>query len=293
VASSDSSSRVSLKSIAKASDHAIATVSYALRENRKIPESTRRKIQAVAANLGYRLNLRVSRLMAYVRDQHQMEDAERLAFVWVHASHAIARANPFLRTVFEGAARRAQETGFGLAEFFTNDAGMTDRRLEQILRARGIVGVVLSPVTTSEATLTLNWDWSFFAPAVIGNVAWRPELHHAGHHHFIGTQTALAELATQGMRRPAAIIEAASTRARNVLGKPHSCINTRRPSGARAPDADSRRASLHDPTAAAIHQRCDEPCRLIDCERHFRHALNIAARRVRTAIHNQGLAGEG
>ncbi len=212
-----SANRVSLKSIAEASGHAVATVSYALRDDAKIPESTRRKIQAVADKLGYRLNPRVSHLMAYVRGHHHMQDAERLAFVWMHTSRAIARSNPFLRTVFEGASRRAQQTGFGLVEFFTTDAGMTDRRLEQILRSRGIVGVVLSPVTTNEATLTLKWNWSAFAPAVIGNVAWTPELHHAGHHHFLGMQTTLAELAKTGVQRPAAIIEAASnTRAKRA-----------------------------------------------------------------------------
>ena len=46
----------------------------------------------------------------------------------------------FLKNVFAGARERANQMGFILEEFWTNDAGMTDQRLEQILRARGIVG---------------------------------------------------------------------------------------------------------------------------------------------------------
>jgi hypothetical protein len=85
---------------------------------------------------------------------------------------------------------------------------MTDQRLEQILRARGIVGVVLSPVTTAESAVTLGWDWRQFAPAVIGNITWMPELHHAGHHHFLAMRLALLELAKLGCNRPVALIEA-------------------------------------------------------------------------------------
>ena len=98
---------------------------------------------------------------------------------------------PFLRKVFLGAQRRAAQMGFDLEEFWTSEPGMTDRRLQQIIRARGIVGVVLSPVTTDEASLVLDWDWREFSAAVIGNVTWTPELHHAGHHHYLGMRTAL------------------------------------------------------------------------------------------------------
>jgi LacI family transcriptional regulator len=98
--------------------------------------------------------------------------------------------------------------GFVLEEFWTSDAGMTDQRLEQILRARGIVGVVLSPVTTAESAVTLGWDWRQFAPAVIGNITWTPELHHAGHHHFLAMRLALLELAKLDCKRPVALIEA-------------------------------------------------------------------------------------
>lgn len=58
--------------------------------------------------------------------------------------------------VFAGARERAGKMGFALEEFCTSDPGMTDQRLEQILRARGIIGVVLSPVTTAEAAVTLG-----------------------------------------------------------------------------------------------------------------------------------------
>lgn len=204
------STPVTLKAIAQRAGVSLATVSYALRKHPKIPEETRALVTQAAESLGYRPNPRVASLMAHIRRAHTRAHQERLAFVWVHTSRTEARENPFLRNVFAGAKERAGQTGFALEEFWTVDLGMTDRRLEQILRARGIVGVVLSPVTTAEATITLDWDWRHFAPAVIGNVTWIPELHHAGHHHFLGMRMALQELEQLGCVRPATVIERTS-----------------------------------------------------------------------------------
>ncbi len=199
---------VTLKDVARRARLSLATVSYALRQHPKIPAETRALVTTAARELGYRPNPRVASLMAHIRGAQSRPHRERLAFVWVHTSRAEARQNPFLKMVFAGARERAAQMGFALEEFWTTDPGMTDERLEKILRARGIVGVVLSPVTTAEATVTLGWDWRKFAPAVIGNVTWTPELPHAGHHHFLAMRLVLIELAKLGCRRPVALIEA-------------------------------------------------------------------------------------
>jgi LacI family transcriptional regulator len=199
---------ITLQAIADRARVAKATVSYALRNHPKIPPETRQRVQAAARELGYRPNPRVAGLMAHIRRAHAREHAERIAFVWMHTRRAESRRDPFLRKVYQGAARRAHQMGFKLEEFFPVDSGLSDRRLGEILHTRGIVGVVFSPVMTNESALRLDWDWSRFAPAVIGNVTWTPELHHAGHHHFLAMRQALLELAKLGCRRPAALIEA-------------------------------------------------------------------------------------
>lgn len=198
---------VTLKEVAARARMSLAAVSYALRGDPKIPETTRARVQAVAAELGYRPNPRVASLMAHIRAAQARPHAERIAFVWVHTTREGVQGDPFMRLVFEGARRRAEQAGFALEEFWTGDEGMTDRRLQEILRARGITGVVLSPVMTAESSIALDWDWSLFAAAVIGNVTWTPELHHAGHHHYLAMRMTLLELAKLGRTRPAAIID--------------------------------------------------------------------------------------
>lgn len=205
-----------LETIARHLGLAKATVSYALRNHPKLPAQTRERVQAAAAELGYRPNPRVASLMAHVRGGRPLDAGERIAFVWVHTPRTAARRDPFLRAVFEGARRRAEQAGLRMEEFFTTDPGMTDQRLGQILHHRGIVGVVLSPVMTSESALTLDWDWSRFACAVIGNVSWTPELHHAGHHHALAMRTVLQELSRGGDRIAAVLEEASNLRAKRA-----------------------------------------------------------------------------
>lgn len=212
----------------------VAAVSYALRNHPKISEETRHHVRQIAGDLGYRPNPRISSLMAHIRRAHARPAGERLAFVWVHTTRAQSERDPFLRNVFLGARDRAEQCGFELEQFWTSDAAMTDRRLEQIIQSRGIVGVVLSPVMSDEASLALDWEWRSFAVAVIGNVTWTPELHHAGHHHYLGMRLALGELAKLGCQRPAALIDAETNeRAKRAW---EAAFLTHHPARAQAPD---------------------------------------------------------
>ncbi len=198
---------VTLQQIARAADCSLATVSYALRDDPRIRPETRAAVQKVAARLGYRPNPRFAALMSHIRKSRPVADGERIAFVWVHTSRAESAKDPFLQRVFLGAKARAQALGYGLEEFWTAERGMTDRRLSQVMKSRGIVGLVLSPVI-HETDVTLDLEWSCFAPAVIGSARWKPELLHAGHHHYLALHMALEQLASAGCRRPMAILEA-------------------------------------------------------------------------------------
>lgn len=164
------------------------------------------RVQKVATQLGYRPNPRFAALMSHIRNSRPVAAGERIAFVWVHTSRTESTKDPFLQRVFLGAKARAEALGYGLEQFWTAERGMSDRRLSQVMKSRGIVGVLLSPVI-HEAEVTLDFEWSCFAPAVIGSARWSPELHHAGHHHYLAMRMTLEKLAAAGCRRPLAIIE--------------------------------------------------------------------------------------
>ncbi len=198
---------ITLQQIARAADCSLATVSYALRDDPRIRPETRTLVQKVAAQLGYRPNPRFSALMSHIRSSRPVAAGERIAFVWVHTPRTESAKDPFLQRVFLGAKARAEALGYGLEQCWTAERGMTNRRLSQVLKSRGIVGVLLSPVI-HETEVTLDLEWSGFAPAVIGSARWNPELHHAGHHHYLAMRMTLEKLAAAGCRRPLAILEA-------------------------------------------------------------------------------------
>ena len=198
---------ITLQQIARAADCSLATVSYALRDDPRIRPETRTSVQKIAAQLGYRPNPRFAALMSHIRNSRPVAAGERIAFVWVHTARAESTKDPFLQRVFLGAKARAEALGYGLEQFWTAQRGMTDRRLSQVIKSRGIVGLLLSPVI-HEAEVTLDLEWNCFAPAVIGSARWSPELHHAGHHHYLAMRLTLEKLAATGCRRPMAIIEA-------------------------------------------------------------------------------------
>jgi len=198
---------ITLQQIARAADCSLATVSYALRDDPRIRLATRTWVQKVAAELGYRPNPRFAALMSHIRHSRPVAAGERIAFVWVHTPRTESMKDPFLQRVFLGAKARAEALGYGLEQFWTAERGMKDRRLSQVMKSRGIVGVLLSPVI-HESEVSLDLEWSCFAPAVIGSARWYPELHHAGHHHYLAMRMTLEKLAAAGYRRPMAIIEA-------------------------------------------------------------------------------------
>ena len=59
--------RVTLADVARAAGVSVAGASYALRGDRSIPARTVERVRRIAAELGYRPDLRVSSLMATIR----------------------------------------------------------------------------------------------------------------------------------------------------------------------------------------------------------------------------------
>lgn len=190
-----------LKDVAKAAGLSVSAVSYALRGAPNIPSSTVERVRKLADRLGYRPQPRVAELMAHIRRGRTMPAGERLAFLWMDA--------PWKKRTFSilwtGARNRAAELGYGMEEFWLLEPGMTPARLHGILRARGIRGLVLSPLAGADH-FELPWDWSPFCGVILGNAAGNPELHRAGHHHFSGMRQAVRHFREVGHRGMAALL---------------------------------------------------------------------------------------
>lgn len=169
---------------------------------------TSKRVRMLAAEIGYRPDLRVSSLMAHIRRNRLPRNSETIAFVWVSTrkGEVFPRYHQhYLRTILAGAKARAQQLGCELAEFWLDEPGMSRARLASILRARGITGVVFSP-SMHDMAIELDWPWAEFSSAIIGNTEWTPLLHRAGHYHYRSMWRTLQRLRQEGFTRHAAIV---------------------------------------------------------------------------------------
>lgn len=195
----------SLSKVALEAGVAPSTASLALRGSPRVLPETIERVKAAAKRLGYSADPRVGSLMARIRMSKEIHDRERLAFVWLKASRQDVLSDRFCQATFGYAKRRAEELGWMVEEFWLHEEGMTAPRLEEILVARGITGVVFSsPLKAIKATV--EWDWSHFTAAMIGNSEFSPLVHRAAHHQYRNMWTALDKLHAAGCRRPAAVL---------------------------------------------------------------------------------------
>lgn len=196
---------ITLTQVAREAGVALSTASYALRGNPLINERTARVVRETANRLGYRPNAQVAALMTHIRAGRAVREAERIAFVRLDAfapgsEHGMADA------ILAAARNRAREAGYGMDEFSLAEPGMSPRRLAAVLHARGISGVLLCPLP-GRASLSLDWNWDWFATAVIGNTACDPELHHAGLDHYAAVRLAMRKLRESGARTIFGLLE--------------------------------------------------------------------------------------
>jgi LacI family transcriptional regulator len=135
-----------------------STVCLALKNAPSIPEETRRRIQAEAARLGYQPNV-AARNLALLRTEKKHGGSLPLAWINQEPRRDHWRTDPVAKVYFEGARRRAEEAGYHLEEIWTREPGMTPARVGQIVRARGVDGVIF-PVDRSFDFALLQSGWS-------------------------------------------------------------------------------------------------------------------------------------
>lgn len=172
------------------------TVSLALRNDPRTARATRERIQQLAREMNYRPSPLISTLMTSVRLKRNAARKTVIAFV---ADQRSGR-EPTFRQYLQGARARATELGFKL-DLFTYGAGqMTTQRLDSILYARGVVGVIVAPLF--EPGKALEIDWQRYAVTALGYSMRSPGLHRVVNHQFQSITAALDRLSALGYRRP-------------------------------------------------------------------------------------------
>ncbi|HVU35963.1 MAG TPA: LacI family DNA-binding transcriptional regulator [Opitutaceae bacterium] len=175
------------------------TVSLALRGDPRLPAATRDRIQQAATKLGYRPNPLVAALMSAVR-QRKGRAAGVVAIVLAGPARGRVGEHPSLQRALAGSREHAAQRGYRVEEFWMQDQRLSPARLQSMLLARGIRGVVLHPDEENPVPPAL--DWTRFASAVLAVLD--PHLgrfHCASSQAFRNVEIAVMQLRQRGYRR--------------------------------------------------------------------------------------------
>jgi LacI family transcriptional regulator len=157
---------VTMQHVADAVGLTRAAVSLALRRHRSIPAATQARVLEAAKKLGYRPNPLVSALMGYHLRLKSGGPHLTLAYVTSHPPEDPWRGYSAYVQMFEGASERAEQLGCRLEEFRLGDGRMTPARLRDVLRARGIPGLLVAPLPGDQTVFPL--DMSDFSAVGLG-----------------------------------------------------------------------------------------------------------------------------
>lgn len=184
------------------------TVSLALRNDPQIPESTRLRIQRLAEKLGYQRDPIVAQLMARLRSGSQTSPKSALALINGNENQKAFKEHPTIPTYVTGCRRRAAQLGYGLDTFWLHDPDLNGTRLNRILKARGIRGVLLlGLMQQSRLPEAFASTWHNY-PCVVAGVRTRdPALSFACVDHHILALRAFEKALSLGYRRPGLVLD--------------------------------------------------------------------------------------
>lgn len=188
-----------LKDIAHAAGVSLMTVSRVLRGAPRVAAATRARVLAEAERLRYRPDPHLARLMQVVRGRKKVRTRAVIAVIREHLPQDGLLSASYQYVPVEDIRRRARGHGYEVEEFWLGRDGLTPKRLQSILRARGIEGVIVSPQSTQLPCSRL--DYAPFAAVAFGYAMREPALHMCAGNMTLGIQTAAAELTRRGYRR--------------------------------------------------------------------------------------------
>ncbi|MBU3664987.1 MAG: LacI family transcriptional regulator [Chthoniobacterales bacterium] len=189
--------RPTQRDIARALDLSQAAVSQALNGRGKLSASVRRRVADYAEKHGYRIDPALAALAAYRTGKREPGYLGTVAWLTNFSRAEGWKIGTFVE-YHRGAAAFLREHGYELETFWMGEAGMTPRRMEDILKARGIECILVCP-QEQPGTVT-DWDFSEFSVVTFGFTLERPRFHMVTAQGFISMRVLFESLHRRGRR---------------------------------------------------------------------------------------------
>lgn len=130
----------------------------ALKNHQSLPQHTIDRVKKIAAELDYKPDPALSALAAH---RNRLRVHNNFSIIGLISNWQNPDDWNNLRSgreVIEGAKSRALELGYTLQPFWSRADGATPKRFSQILKTRGIRGIILAPFEHYDDELELDWD---------------------------------------------------------------------------------------------------------------------------------------
>ncbi len=193
--------RVTLRDIAKRAGVSHATVSRALKNSSELSIATCRGIQELAKEMGYQPDPVLAALMSYRQTRKTARFQSTIGIISDSPQPSAWRQGfkSEMANAFFGMKEHATELGYVIEEISPAHMKVKDEQLSQILKNRGIRGIIVAPRTPSRGSLKM--DWSPFSAITIGYSLNDPYLHRVSRDHLSDIITVMRRLAKLGYRR--------------------------------------------------------------------------------------------
>ncbi len=174
--------RATQKDIATRVGLSIAAVSMALKNHPSLPKETIERVKRIAKELKYAPDPALSALVA-----HRNRIRVRTDFSVIGLVSNWSQSNDWSKLksaqeVIQGAKERATELGYDLQHLHAESNGQGNARLNQILKARGIRGLILAPFEHHQDSIDLDCDE--FSVVTIEKPTRYPNFHHVIQNQF-------------------------------------------------------------------------------------------------------------
>lgn len=190
--------RIMQRDIAFALGISQVAVSLALRNSPRVSEERRKQVQLFAEKIGYRPNP-LATALAHSRQRGEQQPMQA-ALAWVNCWPEPGKLRKYraFDEYWRGAKAAAEKLGYRLEEFLCNQQ-FTPERLEAMLVARGIQGILIPPQSGQP-----DWgqfDWSRFSMVRLGRSPEKPCAHVVIADHVRNTLLAVEKMRSLGYRR--------------------------------------------------------------------------------------------
>lgn len=148
----------SMADIAKEAGVHKMTVSRALSGQKYVSDEVREKVHRAAEKLGYKKNNLISSVMAKVARSKSVDYGTPIVYLSDAPSEEHLRMNGATQRIVKRGREHAARYGFSFETMLYRDDSMSHQRLNEILEARGIQGLIVNVAEEDPIELDLNWD---------------------------------------------------------------------------------------------------------------------------------------